>query len=150
MSGLAEGVGTVLAVGILYLPGFVFVWSRTFAHFKSRSAVLAVVAATIAGLYWPISILVIALARVSLVGERKRIQRDYSDAPIELVALDVPFAGAISAQRKGEPSFEHVNGVSDAIMAALSRGVDLVIPRRVFEEIRDDLPQELPSYIKIR
>ena len=73
-----------------------------------------------------------------------------SDAPIELIELDDPFEGAISAKRTGEPGFVHVSGISDAIMAALSRGVDLVIPARLYEQIRSDLPAELPPYIKIR
>jgi len=44
-----------------------------------------------------------------------------SHAPVELIALDDPFDGVISARRAGEPSFLYVNGISDAIMAALMR-----------------------------
>ena len=40
--------------------------------------------------------------------------------------------------------------MADAIMAALSRGVDLVVPAKLFAEIRDDFPPDLPPYIKIR
>lgn len=38
------------------------------------------------------------------------------DAPIELMALDDPYEGVISAHREGELSFSHVQGVADAIM----------------------------------
>lgn len=72
-----------------------------------------------------------------------------SDAPIELIALDEPYEGVISARRDGE-SFSHVQDVADAIMAALERGVDLVVPRDLFNQIRDDFPPELPPYIKVR
>jgi hypothetical protein len=72
-----------------------------------------------------------------------------SDAPIELIALDDPHEGVISARRSGEPSFLYVNGVSDAITAALTRGVDIVVPVGLFEQIRSELPPDLPSYIKV-
>lgn len=71
-------------------------------------------------------------------------------APIELVALDKPYEGVISARHAGEPSFSHVQGVADAIMAALARGVDLVVPAQLFAEIRDDFPPDLPPYTKVR
>lgn len=73
-----------------------------------------------------------------------------SEAPVELVALDEPYEGVISAYRDGEPSFTHVQGVADAIMAALSRGVDLVVPAALFAVIRASFPPELPPYIKVR
>jgi hypothetical protein len=73
-----------------------------------------------------------------------------SDAPIELVALDHPDEGVISARRTGEPTFLYVQGISDAIMAALARGVDLVVPADLFEQIRSDFPPDLPPYIKVR
>ena len=76
--------------------------------------------------------------------------RDMSGAPIELIALDRPYPGTITAQREGDPTFTHVHGAGDAIMAALSRGVDLVIPAELFAKIQQDLPPDLPSYIKIR
>jgi hypothetical protein len=69
-----------------------------------------------------------------------------SDAPIELIALDEPYEGAISARRDGDPGFSHVHDVADGIMAALSRNVDLIVPA----EIRDSFPPELPPYIKVR
>jgi hypothetical protein len=34
-------------------------------------------------------------------------------------------------------------------MVALSRGVDLVVPQDLLDEIRDALPPDLPPYIKI-
>lgn len=71
-------------------------------------------------------------------------------APVELVALDQPYEGVISARRVGEPSFSHVQGVADAIMAAHARGVDLVVPAQLFAEIHDDFPPDLPPYIKVR
>ena len=74
---------------------------------------------------------------------------DASGAPIELLALDDPYVGVISARRNGEPSFLWVQGVSDAIMAALGRGVDLVVPAELFDAIRDEFPPDLPRYIKI-
>ncbi len=73
-----------------------------------------------------------------------------SDAPVELIALDEPYEGVISARREGEPSFSHVQDVADAIMAALARGVDLVVPADLFNEIRDSFPPHLPPYIKVR
>ena len=72
------------------------------------------------------------------------------DAPVELIALDEPYEGVISARRAGEPSFSHVQDVADAIMAALARGVDLVVPAALFDEIRSEFPPDLPPYIKIR
>jgi hypothetical protein len=72
------------------------------------------------------------------------------EAPIELVELDEPYDDVISARREGEPSFSHVQDVADAIMAALSRGVDLVIPAALFDKIRDDFPPDLPSFVKVR
>ncbi|MCW2645362.1 MAG: hypothetical protein JWP07_1471 [Pseudonocardiales bacterium] len=75
---------------------------------------------------------------------------DVNDAPIELLALDEPHEGAISARREGEPRVSRVQGVDDAIMAALSRGVDLVVPASMFAEIRDSFPPEPPPYIKVR
>jgi hypothetical protein len=47
-----------------------------------------------------------------------------SDAPVELIDDD----GRMSARRHGEPEFSGVQGVADAIMSALSGGVDLVVP----------------------
>jgi hypothetical protein len=73
-----------------------------------------------------------------------------SDAPVELMALDEPYEGVISARREGEPGFTHVQDVADAIMAALSRGVDVIVPVAMFERIRDDFPPDLPPYIKVR
>lgn len=74
---------------------------------------------------------------------------DDEDAPIVLIALDTPYDGVIAAHRRGEPDFLWVNGVSDAIMAALARGVDLVVPAEMFEKIREDFPPALPPYIKV-
>lgn len=66
-----------------------------------------------------------------------------SDAPVELLSL-VDDDGRMFARRDGEPNFTGVENVADAIMAALARGVDLVVPRRLFNEIRDAFPPELP------
>jgi hypothetical protein len=73
-----------------------------------------------------------------------------SDAPVELIALDGPYEGVISARREGEPSCSHVQDVADAIMAALARGVDLVVPAALFHEIRGDFPPDLPPYVTVR
>jgi len=73
-----------------------------------------------------------------------------SDAPVELIALDEPYEGVISARREGEPSFSHVQDVAVAITAALARGVDLVVPADLLNEIRDSFPPHLPPYIKVR
>jgi hypothetical protein len=54
----------------------------------------------------------------------------------------------MSARRDGEPEFTCVEDVADAIMAALARGVDLVVPRQLFDEIRDAFPPDLPPYIR--
>lgn len=70
-------------------------------------------------------------------------------APIELIQV-VDDDGRMSARRAGEPSFTGVQGVGDAIMSALSRGVDLLVPRELFNENRGDFPLDLPAYIKIR
>ena len=70
--------------------------------------------------------------------------------PVELVALDQPHEGLISARREGEPSFTPVQGVGDAILVSLSRGVDLVVPREPLDEIRTEATTELPPYIKVR
>lgn len=75
---------------------------------------------------------------------------EFSEAPVELLELDEPHEGNITARREGEPSFTHVQDVADAIMAALSRGVDLVVPSVMFNEIRDSFPPDLPPYIKVR
>ena len=72
------------------------------------------------------------------------------DAPIELLALDQPRPGLIAARRVGEPSFSHVQDIGDAMMAAMSRGVDLIIPAAIADVVMRDLPLELPNWIKIR
>jgi hypothetical protein len=72
------------------------------------------------------------------------------DSPIELDTVDVPFVDVISARRDGEADFLWVHGIADAIMSARARGVDLVVPARMFAELRDDFPPDLPPYIKIR
>jgi hypothetical protein len=72
-----------------------------------------------------------------------------SDAPVELIAL-LDDDGRMSARRDGEPSFTGVQGMADAIMSALSRGVDLVVPSELFNQNRGDFPPDLPPYIKIR
>jgi hypothetical protein len=72
-----------------------------------------------------------------------------NDAPVELIAL-IDDDGRMSARRDGEPSFIGVQSVADAIMSALRRGVDLVVPRELFNQSRGDFPPDLPPYIKIR
>lgn len=72
-----------------------------------------------------------------------------NDAPIELIAL-TDDEGRMSARRDGEPSFTGVEDVAEAIMSALARGVDLVVPADLFDEIRDSFPPDLPPYIKVR
>ncbi|MDQ1682558.1 MAG: hypothetical protein QOH99_1099 [Frankiaceae bacterium] len=71
-----------------------------------------------------------------------------SDAPVELISLDE--AGRGLARRNGEPEFTGVEDVADAIMAALARGVDLVVPEPLFTQNRNDFPPELPPFIKVR
>jgi len=66
---------------------------------------------------------------------------------IELIALDEPREGLISAHDGANKIY--FQGLGDAIMSALSAGVDLVIPAAMFEKMRDDLPAELPGYIKV-
>jgi hypothetical protein len=72
--------------------------------------------------------------------------------PIVLIALDQPNAGEITAHREGESSFTHVSGLGDAMQAALTRGVDLVVPANLAEVLFRDFPSdsELPEWIKIR
>ena len=50
----------------------------------------------------------------------RRCVTDLSDAPVELIAVDEPYEGVISARRQGEPGFSHVQDVADAIMASLA------------------------------
>jgi hypothetical protein len=70
-------------------------------------------------------------------------------APVELIANNDPTDGLISARRAGEPSFVWVNSGIDALMAARSRGVDLVVPESLMLEIRDEFPPHLPSFVRI-
>jgi hypothetical protein len=56
----------------------------------------------------------------------------------------------MTARREGEPSFTGVEGVADAIMSALSRGVDLVVPSELLKQNRGDFPPDLPPYIRVR
>ena len=35
-------------------------------------------------------------------------------------------------------------------MAAIARGVDLVVPAELFAELRSEFPPDLPDYIKVR
>ena len=72
------------------------------------------------------------------------------DTPIELIEIDRPGAGMISTRRAGEPSFTHVQSLGHAMMAALARGVDLVIPGALAAKLDGELPPELPPWIKIR
>jgi hypothetical protein len=71
-----------------------------------------------------------------------------SSEPVELIALDEPAESLISARRIGEPTFAHVQGIADAMTAALSRGVDLVIPKQLYAGLREVLPPELSQWIK--
>jgi len=75
-----------------------------------------------------------------------------SDAPIELIARDDPYPGLISARRRGEPSFSHVQDIGDAYIAAQLRGVHIVMSEQLVSELRatGDLPPELPAWIEIR
>jgi hypothetical protein len=58
------------------------------------------------------------------------------DAPIELLGLDAE-RDVILARRAGEPSFVWVQDLEDAYQAAGSRGgVDIVVSRRVYDELR--------------
>jgi hypothetical protein len=42
-------------------------------------------------------------------------------------------------------------GVGDAMMAALSRGTELHIPRSLFQQLRDadEVPPEYPSWVRV-
>jgi len=73
-----------------------------------------------------------------------------SPEPVELIALDEPAQGLISARRNGEPTFTHVQDIADAMLAALSRGADLVIPAQLYAELGEALPPELPPWVKVR
>jgi hypothetical protein len=73
-----------------------------------------------------------------------------NDAPIELLAPYRPSQGLIPARREGEPSFVGVQDIGDAMMAAMARGVDLVVPADLAGELLGDLPRDLPDWIKIR
>jgi hypothetical protein len=66
-----------------------------------------------------------------------------------LRVLDKPLPGNIAARREGEPSFTHVQDIADSMMAAMSRGVDLVIPERLARDLGDALPPVLPEWVKI-
>jgi hypothetical protein len=84
-----------------------------------------------------------------MTGRRPRLA-SVSGKPVELIALNQPAEGLISARRHGEPTFTHVQGIADAMTAALARGVDLVIPKQLYVELRDALPPELPPWVKVR
>jgi hypothetical protein len=53
--------------------------------------------------------------------------------------------------RAGEPSVTGATDLADAMMAALSRGVDLTIPAALFARLRraGDIPPELPVWIQV-
>ena len=76
--------------------------------------------------------------------------RPGTDPPVVLIALDEPCPGMIAAQREGEPSFTHVQDIGDAMMAALARGVDLIIPADLADDLLRDLPRDLPAWVKTR
>jgi len=62
--------------------------------------------------------------------------RVIDDAPIELLGFDEE-RGVILARRAGDPSFLWVQDLEDAYQAAGSvGGVDVVVSRRVLEELR--------------
>ena len=73
-------------------------------------------------------------------------------APSELLALNEPYPGVISARREGEPSFSHVQDIGDAYMAAVERGVGLVASAALVEQLREagELPAETPPWIEVR
>jgi hypothetical protein len=54
----------------------------------------------------------------------------------------------VSPRRHGEPSFKWTNGFEDAYEAALSRDVDLIMPRLVWEELYPDTPA--PDLLHLR
>lgn len=53
--------------------------------------------------------------------------------------------------REGEPSITGAVGIADAMMAALSRGVELHIPRSLSRQLRDAdaMPPECPFWIQV-
>jgi hypothetical protein len=73
-----------------------------------------------------------------------------SSEPVELIAFEETAEGLISARRYGEPTFTHVQDIADAMAAALDRGVDLVIPKQLYADLRGCLPPELPPWVRVR
>jgi hypothetical protein len=74
------------------------------------------------------------------------------DTPVVLDAMDATDwsgQGRILAHRDGEPGFEAVTGLGDAIQAAWVRGVDLVIPASLYDQIRGNEPEQLPDWVKV-
>jgi len=78
-------------------------------------------------------------------------------APIELIDIDE--WGGISARRGGEPSFTGVSGtggiggiggIGDAIMAAMARDVELIVPAHLADELLADLPLDAMPWIQVR
>ncbi len=75
---------------------------------------------------------------------------EVSSAPVELLALDEPYEGGHLRSPRRRAELLSRAGRGDAIMAALPRGVDLVVPAIMFAEMRDSFPPELPPYIRVR
>jgi hypothetical protein len=97
--------------------------------------------------HWPLHDDHLRLPPATKTRARRRAKRGF--APIELIAADQPYPGVISARRTGEPSFTHVQDIGDAMMAAMARGVDLIIPTGLANDLLRDLP-DLPPWVKIR
>ena len=70
-------------------------------------------------------------------------------APVVLIGAANDGTGRMTASRDGEPGFTAVSDLSDAMMAALSLGVDLVVPRQLYLRLRSEFPPELPDWIRI-
>lgn len=71
---LPELLGTILAIAlfvVIYAPGFLVVWSRSYLRFGQSSPVVGVVVATIAAVEWPAVIAVWVLWRIVSGGSRE-------------------------------------------------------------------------------
>jgi hypothetical protein len=69
--------------------------------------------------------------------------------PVVLIAALNDGTGRMTARRDGEAGFTAVSDLSDAMMAALSRGVNLVVPRDLLLLTKSEFPPELPGWIRI-
>ena len=72
------------------------------------------------------------------------------DSPLVLISWD-PVTGRIAMRWDDDPRVTGAVDIADAMLAALSRGVELHIPTSVYETLRgaNAIPQDFPDWIKV-